>query len=190
MNGTDPVADLDDLQILRVLAEVPAELTERRTIIGDRPASLKEAQAVLRAVIELNADSDTQATTRIPASEDPISVGRAVLRAMLADSDIAADIHDLVTNPPGDDQMSIEQVMGDAAVIAALVSWLQLKIKFKLTRGPGGTKTEIEVSKEALDRKNLGKALEIAKRALRMTNLTPPRSVAGNGYCNGICRRA
>jgi len=166
MDNSDPVSELDDIQVLRTLAEVSAELNESHESSGDRPASLAEARAALAAVIEKGPSPGIQSEFTAPSSDNTISVGRDVLRALLADPETAADVRDLVAFPPGDDQMTIEQVVGDTALIAALVTWLQLKVKFKITRSPEGTKMEVEASKEALDSKNIGKILDLARRAL------------------------
>jgi hypothetical protein len=166
MDNSDQVSELDDRQVIRTLAEVSAELNESHEASGDRPASVAEARAALAAVIESGPPSSMGSEFTEPTSDTTVSVGRDVLRALLADPDTAAVTHDIVAFPPGDHQMTIEQLIGDTALIAALITWLQLKVKFKITRSPEGTKMEVEASKEALDSKNIGKILDLARRAL------------------------
>jgi hypothetical protein len=78
-----------------------------------------------------------------------VEAGRKLLGHALLDPDTERPAAEIVTDPPSDDQMSVELAVAAAVVLGALIAWLQTKIDIRVSRKDGKSEFEFRATKAA-----------------------------------------
>jgi len=130
---------MDDRSVLLSLQEI-TEAIGADQVVADE----EEAADLLGALLS---STGRPGGPVVPA--DPVAAGRRLLDHVLRDDDTTAIAQEVVTDPPIDDQMSVEVAASTAVVLGALVGWLQTKVDIRVSRKDGKTEFSFHVAKNA-----------------------------------------
>ncbi|MFE0450788.1 hypothetical protein ACFW2D_05770 [Streptomyces sp. NPDC058914] len=145
MTSTEP-RELTDRSVLLSLQEI----TEEIGVDGpDRtPQDIGEAAALLSELLAA-AGLASQAPGRLVGGDEALARGsaRRVLERLAVDEDTAAATRAVLSDPPADEQLSVEAAAAGAVVLGAVVAWLQTKIDIRIRRRNGETEFEFRLTK-------------------------------------------
>ncbi|WP_369259199.1 CHAT domain-containing protein [Streptomyces sp. R35] len=128
--------DVDRSSSRALLAKIREESGQRESTTGE--LAMAAIDAVLSHATALGIDS------LLASEEQAITVGRNLLDGLVSDPDTADTVGSILDDPPVDNRMVTDSLIVSAAVLAAIVAWLQTKIDLKVHRKNG--KTEVSVS--------------------------------------------
>jgi hypothetical protein len=145
---TTPAVDsLSDRSVLLSLQELTQALpapNQDHTVRSD-----EEARLTLVRLLATTDVANVGPHDILPSDAAAISAGRRLLGLMMVDPDTASAAQEVVSDPPDDEQMSLELAITAAVVLAALIGWLQTKVRLRLKRTEGKTDFEFEINKAA-----------------------------------------
>jgi hypothetical protein len=150
MQAQGQVGQLDDRTVLAILSH----LTERAASVEQSGVrSEDEARiAIARVLQEFDPQSATVDPARIvPQDADVAATAREVLELILEDKQLGQEARELVANPPEDSQLSVELLLASAVILGALITLLQTKFRFRVSRKGGQTEFDLTVAKDAAD---------------------------------------
>jgi hypothetical protein len=84
--------------------------------------------------------------------DDEAEAGEAARRALamaVEDPELGPAAAALVADPPADDQLTVELLIGGAAVLAVLLGWLQTRVDLRISRKDGKTEFSFRLGKAA-----------------------------------------
>lgn len=138
----DSLSDRSVILSLQELAEDIIDPDPTRT-----PSDPDEAQALVNAL--LAADATSTSTPQIVAMPETecLQVARQLLAHLVQDPDTAIPAKKILLDPPAAEQMSVETAVNAAAVLGALIAWLQTKVDIKITRKQGKSEFEFRLTK-------------------------------------------
>jgi hypothetical protein len=110
----------------------------------------------------LAAARDEQISADPPRSGDTEALAQEAMRVALVEAETHDLAEDLLADPPGDDQMSIDQIDQHIAALAFLVAFLQTKITVRVSRAGGKTTFDFNISKQAASNAVVAKVLSLA----------------------------
>ncbi|MDT7802104.1 MAG: hypothetical protein QOI78_5537 [Actinomycetota bacterium] len=163
---TTVIDALGDRVLVLALQEVTEDLT------ADVPAQSRlqdsdEAHALLSTLLRA-----TGHRADLPDLDEPAqyAAARRVLAAFAADPATAAAGQAVLADPPADTRLGAELALPATAVLAGLITWLQLKVDIRVERKDGKTEFEFRVAKEPASSSLLK---DLAAAVLRLWNGPP-----------------
>ncbi|MEU8816711.1 hypothetical protein [Actinoplanes sp. NPDC048796] len=141
-SAVDRLSDRSVLLSLQELAETVGH------DVGEIAPDEQEAADLLAALLASTGLPPAPATA-LREEGAAVEAGRRLLGQALRDPDTGAPAAEILADPPGDDQMSVELAVAAAVVLGALVAWLQTKIDIKVSRKDGKTEFEFRATKAA-----------------------------------------
>ncbi len=150
-NITTKLEQLSDQTVLLILSHLSEDLREE---LPDDSAMLQtenEAREALASLLRQAGDTSVAANEIVPENADAADLARRTLAELHHDPALRPHIDELIANPPSDSQMSVEMAVGGAIILGALVTWLQTKVKLKVTRADGKTNFDFELQKDQTD---------------------------------------
>lgn len=144
----DPIGELDDRSIVLAVQYLAEDLSP-----GDAAQVRTEAEArlVISALLAEARVADADPGELLPGEPAAIAAARRALEAAAGDEDTREPTLAILTDPPRDEQMSVEAALASTAVLALLISWLQTKVEFRVHRKGGKTEVEFAIGKQAAD---------------------------------------
>ncbi|WP_406477829.1 hypothetical protein [Streptomyces sp. NBC_01615] len=134
---------LSDQSLVRSLQEFTEDQGEVGAAgIDDRELATAAIDAVLSHVTALGIDS------LLASEEQAITVGRNLLDGLASDPDTADTVGSILDDPPVDNRMVTDSLIVSAAVLGAIVAWLQTKFDLKVHRKNGKTEVSLEIEKK------------------------------------------
>ena len=131
--------DIDDATLILLLEELAEDL--RPHVLGAVINNENDARHVTAALLQhIGVGIDNDAL--LASDDDAIAVGRRLLAEVMQDSLCGATARSLVADPPTTDQLGFEQAVMAAAVLGALITYLQTKIGIRIHRDHRGTKVD------------------------------------------------
>lgn len=167
-NMTTTVIDaLDYRALILALQEVTEDLTSH-VPTQSRLQDSDEAHALLASLLRATGDEANLPDLGEAAQH---AAARRVLGAFAADPATAEVSQAVLADPPSDTRLGAELAIPGMAVLAGLVTWLQLKVDVRVKREDGKTEFEFRLSKDAA---SSGLLKELAAAVLRLWNGPPP----------------
>jgi hypothetical protein len=141
------IESLEPITVIRVLQEFGEETAPNGSAVDDAAT----AAAVLdKLLIEAGVEP---LASRLRSEGEAIDVGRRVLAMLVQDEDTRRQIAEVLADPPADNRLAVGEIIAVAAVLGALLGWLQtkvdLKIRRKISRPDGTHNIEFEIHKQA-----------------------------------------
>ena len=172
MSNEVVVDQLDEQTVLLILSHVTQELQkelpqEQITAIRSQEEAREAIVAFLNAAGE---NSVLDATEIVPEDVDNPALSRGVLNFMLHDEVARSKTEKLLINPPKEEQMSLELVLASAIILGTLISWLQTRVKLRVSRKNGKLDFDFEIEKDTTDPETLK---EVAKAIIGLLGTTP-----------------
>ncbi|MFB9321265.1 hypothetical protein [Cryptosporangium minutisporangium] len=133
--------------MLLALQDLTTELTADGGDLGAQ--SENEARLAIAALLTAAGAREIDPAEVLPDDAAAMMAARRLLRLSTEDPDTARVADDVLSHPPGDDQMSLELAVAGAVVLGALIGWLQTKVHIRITRVDGKTEFEFEARKAA-----------------------------------------
>ncbi|HLG64181.1 MAG TPA: hypothetical protein VKY19_19710 [Ktedonosporobacter sp.] len=173
MSDRASIDQMDDQTILLILSHVTQELQE--DLSQEQLGAIRsqdEARAAIVALLNAAGENTAQldAAQIIPEDEENPALSRGVLELLLNDEVAKPKAEELLTNPPEEEQMSVALALGGAIILGTLITWLQTKIKLKVSRKDGKTDFEFEMDKDKTDPETIK---EVAKAIITLLGTTP-----------------
>ncbi|MFC8721048.1 hypothetical protein [Kitasatospora sp. NPDC057198] len=143
MTAASPEA-LSDRSVVLSLQEITEELGD--TDPARTPLDADEAQSLVTALMAAGGE---RARTFGIAGEDGRRAARQLLVHLLQDPDTSSRAAEVLSDPPADEQMSVEAALVGTVLLGALVAWLQTKVDIRIHRRDGHTEFDFRLRKEA-----------------------------------------
>ncbi|MDX3569051.1 hypothetical protein [Streptomyces sp. ID05-47C] len=140
LTATD-LAQLQDRTVILALEEITYTLASSagQEPVVDTPAKATELLDALWAAASVDP---------VPVTGTDPQTARAVLARLAAEQDSADVCAPVLADPPADDQLSLVDSMNDIVVLAAVVTWLRLKVDFRFTREDERNSVHFEVGQK------------------------------------------
>jgi hypothetical protein len=140
------VSKLDDAAVLRVLSIATEQLRGR--LPQTAAASVTSADEAREAVSQLLEQAGVDSPQEIlPDEGGHVTQARTLLQLMLQDSETRAVVEPLISQPPDDEQRSVELALAGAVILGGLVTWLQTKVEIDVERKSGKTNFRFHMKK-------------------------------------------
>jgi hypothetical protein len=168
MSDRKDVEELNARELTLTLQYLASDLLPNDAAV-DGLADPSEGAELLQAF--LTAAHNEQISVDPPLSSDSEVLSREALRVAL-DEAVTHDLaEDLLTDRPGDDQMSgLDQIDQHIAALGFLVAFLQTKVAVRVSRAGGKTTFDVSFSKQATSNAVVAKVLSL------VTGLLPTAS--------------
>ncbi|MER6134485.1 hypothetical protein [Streptomyces sp. NPDC001815] len=140
------VAQLPTRSVLLALQEIAEDIGTNGT--DSTPMDPDEAEALLSALAHAAGE---RPPARLSEQSDAqvLASGRLLLVYIAEDPDTAEQAEAVLSDPPSDEQMSVESAAAAVVVLGGLIAWLQTKVDIKIKRTGGKTDFDFRLTKSA-----------------------------------------
>lgn len=153
MTTSDQLSSLSERSVVLSLQELAEDLGH--TDSAYTPSDSDEAQSLLSALLAASAESGAESAAESDSVPDLMAMpeaqclaaARRLLAHLAQDPDTAARTQAILSDPPADEHMSVQTAITGAAVLGALIAWLQTKVDIKITRKDGKSEFEFRLTK-------------------------------------------
>jgi hypothetical protein len=114
------------------------------------PSSAAEAEGLLAGVMSLDIADLLRKT--LASEAESARACRQLLRVMTEEDSTRSFAHQVLSDPPRDEQLGAELALASAVLLSGLVIWLQLKIHVNIRRQDGVTSFDLEITKDAVEK--------------------------------------
>lgn len=146
MTTSDAFDSLSDRSVILSLQELAEDIIDpdpTRT-----PSDPDEAQELVNALLATDATSPSTPQIIAMPETECLKLARQLLAHLVQDPDTAPQVKKILSDPPSDEQMSVETAVNAAVVLGALIAWLQTKVDIKITRKQGKSEFEFRLTKK------------------------------------------
>ncbi|MEU4508202.1 hypothetical protein AB0G05_01780 [Nonomuraea wenchangensis] len=138
---------MEPITVIRALQEFGEETVPKDPAVED----VGTAAAVLDKLLAMTGVQPLFSSLR--SEREAVDVGRRLLKLLVEDKDTREKISEVLADPPIDNRLAVGEIVAVAAVIGAVLGWLQTKVDLKVHRKierPSGTDDiEFEIHKQA-----------------------------------------
>lgn len=133
------VDNLNDSTVIRVLQEFSEDFG--KPVVDDQDTALEVVDSLLSRA------GDDGIGWVLASESNAIAAGRFLIEGLAEEPATAVIVAAILDDPPHDNRLILDSVVASAAVLGAVITWLQTRVDLTVRRKDGKTEVEFKVQK-------------------------------------------